>query len=94
MLEIEGITLADHEKKAAFIKTRLCPRCGETNEADQTYCQKCSLILDETILDSKQQQENRADDRMDTLIKDPMVQKAIKEVVKRLGGHGAKYGNR
>jgi len=88
VLEIEGITLVDHEKKPEFIKTRLCPRCGETNEADATYCQKCSLILDETILHSKRQQENRADDLMDTLIQDPMVQKAIKEVVRRLWTQG------
>jgi len=88
VLEIEGISLTDREKKPEFIKTKLCPRCGSTNEADATYCQKCSLILDEGILHSMQREESQTDTLMDQLMQHPMVQKAIKDAVKELWTQG------
>lgn len=53
VLEIEGMALPSQEKKLDYIETKTCPRCNSENEADATYCSKCSLVLDERVLITK-----------------------------------------
>jgi integrase/recombinase XerD len=87
VLEIEGIALPSQEKQAEYIKTKVCPRCGNENEADATYCSRCSLVLEETLLYAKQQQEMKTDALMDQLLQHPTVQQAIKNAIKELWAH-------
>lgn len=88
VLEIEGITLPSQEKKIGYIETKTCPRCNAKNEGDAMYCNKCSLVLDGTVLHTKQQEEMQADSLMDQLMQHPMVQQAIKQAVKELWTQG------
>ena len=87
VLEIEGIALPSQEKRAEYIKTKVCPRCGSENEADATYCSRCSLVSEETLLYAKQQQEMKTDALMDQLLQHPTVQQAIKNAIKELWAH-------
>ena len=58
------------------------------NEADATYCSKCSLVLDEKVLYAKQTEEVQTDALMDELMQHPEVQQAIKNAVKELWTQG------
>jgi len=88
VLEIEGVALPKRESHEDYVKTKTCPRCTAENEADATYCSKCSLVLDETVLHAKQQEITKTDTLMDQLMQHPTVQQAIKDAVKELWQHG------
>jgi len=72
LLKVYGIE--NHEQKQeSVLKPKDCPRCGETNQETNKYCQKCGMPLDQNVVSEIMQRDadrNEADELMDRLLKD------------------------
>lgn len=72
LLKVYGIE-NEEEKKESLLKPRHCERCGETNQATNKFCYKCSIPLDEESraeVIRKSIDRKEADSIMDQLLED------------------------
>ena len=72
LLKVYGIE--NHEQKQeSLLKPKDCPRCGETNQATNKYCQKCGMLLDQAAISDivqKDMDRSEADKMLDGLLLD------------------------
>lgn len=60
VLKAQGIVEEEKEVESKLVPKK-CPRCNAENGATAKFCNKCSMVLDETIALELQQKEERAE---------------------------------
>jgi len=88
ILEMNGLEQIKKEKEKPQIK--ICPRCEAINDANDTYCSKCSFILDEKeaikLQTQQKEQENMTDlskNILTKLLQKPEIMKIITEEIEK-----------
>jgi len=72
LLKVYGIE-NNEQKQESLLKPRNCPRCGETNQATNKFCQKCGMPLGQAAISEivqKDLERREADKVLDSLLKD------------------------
>jgi hypothetical protein len=72
LLKVYGIDNGG-QKEESLLKPRGCPRCSETNQATNKFCQKCGLPLDQAAISDvlhKDLDRHEADKILDGLLQD------------------------
>jgi len=89
ILEMNGLQKRKEDKDKPQIK--ICPRCEAINDANDTYCSKCSFILDEKeaikLQTQQKEQENMTDlskEILAKLLQRPEIMKIITEEVGKM----------
>lgn len=91
-LRADGIEIPEDKEEESKLKPIKCPRCSVMNGSEATFCQKCSMILDEQLAKETEQKEAIAQkvlQRVQTKevkgnFRD-VVKEAIKEMIKEGG---------
>jgi len=72
LLKVYGIE-TNGQKQESILKPKDCPRCGETNQVTNKFCQKCGMPLDQKVISEIMQKDlerREADKFLDSLLQD------------------------
>lgn len=78
LLKLAGIIREDEEDRT------VCPRCKQSNDRISRYCNKCGLPFGLEIVMKAEQNREDADERMNKLMEDKGIQKAIREALLKI----------
>lgn len=73
LLKLHDIPIPKEDKKENDFSLKSCSRCQLSNPPSNIFCSRCGIVLDPEVADSlmkSNMERNKADDILDTLLKD------------------------
>lgn len=81
--KLHGIESEEEPDKSEMAPEK-CSRCGELNDSDAKFCQKCGQALTPEAFEEKEEARESADELMSKLLEDEEVQEFLKKKLKEL----------
>jgi phage FluMu protein Com len=75
LLKVHGIKKPE-EKEESQLNPKKCPRCQEINQFTNKFCNRCGMILDETLRNRKIQKDlerKQADQILNEMLEDQNI---------------------
>jgi len=91
ILKLHG--LDTEEKKEEEFKLIKCPRCNQSNSPGTKSCNYCGLVLDLKTAMELEETQKKANDLLNTLIKDPEVLDSLVKAVEQIASEKNKKKN-
>jgi len=79
LFKVYGIQ-KEEKKEESQLNPKKCPRCQETNQFTNVFCNKCGMILDQDLINQKIQQDlerKQADQLIDKFLEDPYFKETL-----------------
>jgi len=83
LLELHG--LKPKRENGIKLKVQICPRCQAKNTPANKFCSRCSSALDLKTALQVDQRIEKAEEVMETLLRDPQVKALLAEKIRELG---------
>ncbi len=84
LLKLQGLVQVE-ETKSEKLNVRVCPRCKDHNSPVSSFCTKCGLPLDESLIGKIDEMRARSDNVMNRLMDDEEFKRFMMKRIAELG---------